>query len=98
MALRTANTAIRRRTNERAYLALAAQLDAKVTVLQVGTDNLWLLSERGQHLLSEAISYDHGHRAASPGPQFIKSANGDEFPVANHAHLSTELFGLGQVV
>jgi hypothetical protein len=37
-------------------------------------------------------------RAAHPGAQFIGCANRDEFALADHADLGTELFGLGQIV
>src|SRR5581483_10701021 len=81
-----------------AYLALTAQFDEKATVVQLGMDNLWLLSERGQQLFDEAISYDLCLRPADSGSQFIRGADGDKFALANRDHPGTELFGFGQIM
>src|SRR5947209_6809122 len=84
--------------HKRTHLALAAQLYEEVTVVQISMGDLWPFSERGQHLLGEAISHDLCLRAAGPGAQIIGGANRDEFALANHPDLSTELFSLGQIV
>src|SRR6266566_494310 len=84
--------------HERTHLALAAQFQDEVAVVQVGMGNLWPFSERGQQLLGEATPHDLGHRASRPGPQLIGGANRDEFALANHANLGTELFSLRPLV
>src|SRR5258708_39889357 len=89
---------LHQQTHEWAYLALAAQFQEEMAVVEVAMGALWPLSEPGQHLLGEATPHDLCLRAAGPGTQFIGGANRHEFALANHADLGTELFGLGQIV
>ncbi len=69
-----------------------------MTVVQFDIRYLRSLSQQCQRLIVETTPHDLCLRTALPQTQFIRVANGQQFSLANHTYLGTELFGLYQVV
>src|SRR5215471_2349191 len=67
-------------------------------MLQFDIGYLRSLSQQCQRLIVEAMSHDLCLWTSRPQTQIIGVANGQQFSLANHSYLGTELFSLCQVV
>ena len=69
-----------------------------MAVMQFDVCYLWSLAEQGEGLIVEAVANDFCLWAAGSQTQCVGVADGEQFSLANDAHLGAELFGFGQIV